>query len=420
MSLKDDLYNLGVKIEARLETITDSGSFATASGGVDAARLACESAMMKATDWMPLIQDLLIVVIVKATGASVDPANAPLNTVLQFKAIPPVAVSRIDFSPVAGSLQDVNKSPGPYTQAFTLTAPGQQATGHGQGFDPVTGKVICEGSLTVTAKSAPVVTPAPLPQPTPAPTGANIPDTAADVAVFDRSKLRKLTADYTLKAGETLSGVDTNGHSIKAVLKAGEKAVVKDSLITAGYVSQSKLGDRYGVDCNGNLGSVTVDNCEITRSSGAGIYGDNFLCRRSWIHANAADASKPQHNATLEECYIEDVGMDNPASHADGGQTESGSDVTYRRCNIHLVAGTRNGHTFKASQGIIFAARPGETSKRLMVDGCRIYCTNTGILAYTDSGDGSSITIQNCDITAAIPLNTETGAKLINNKLTKL
>lgn len=299
------------------------------------------------------------------------------------------------------------------------------------------GNVVAMLTMTFTvAASVPAPGPVPDPGPTNPPTLGvlgHVPE-ANEVAQFDRNGLKVITGNYKLQPGEVLkNAIVKKGEIIVAYKKGQVPGRIENVEVDAGYVSQSNKGNPYCINCNGNEVMIEIVNCDLHHSANAGVYGDNYTIRRSRLHSHAADGSKPELNAVTEECLIEDIGMDNPLSHADGGQTEgthpasdpaSTYNVVYRRNNIHLVAGTRNGHTFKATQGIMFSARANCVAKGLLVEGNRIYVSNgsagKGIHAYTDSGNGSSITLKDNDVTAEIPIAAESNVKQSGNKETKL
>jgi hypothetical protein len=249
----------------------------------------------------------------------------------------------------------------------------------------------------------------------------------AEVAMIDRAALRTILGDYRLKAGETLENALVKGCVTASYIKGQTPGRIRNCVIDA-------LDEKaYCVNFTGNQMDVLVENCELVNSRAGATYGEHYKLRRCHIHGHQADAGKLQRFATMEECVVEDLGKDTPDAHADGSQTDgtkprtdprSLHKVQIVRCLIVLKAGTRNGHTYKATQGVIFGPRAGMACFDLLVEGCVIIVTNgktgQGIRAYTGTGNGSSIRILNNDITAEIPLALETGVIATGNKLTTL
>jgi hypothetical protein len=88
-------------------------------------------------------------------------------------------------------------------------------------------------------------------------------------------------------------------------------------------------GASYGINVKSDARNVLIEDGEIFGISSSGLLGANFTARRLNIHHSGGDAIKTTGNNLVESSWVHHLGM-NPGAHADGNQTRSGSNITFR------------------------------------------------------------------------------------------
>jgi hypothetical protein len=88
-------------------------------------------------------------------------------------------------------------------------------------------------------------------------------------------------------------------------------------------------GSSYGINVKSMASNVLIEDGEIHAIASAGILGADFTARRLNIHHSGGDGIKTTSNNLVESCWMHHLGM-NPGAHADGNQTRSGSNITFR------------------------------------------------------------------------------------------
>jgi hypothetical protein len=88
-------------------------------------------------------------------------------------------------------------------------------------------------------------------------------------------------------------------------------------------------GSPYGIHMRSMASNVLIEDGEIYGINSSGLLGANFTARRLNIHHSGGDAIKTTSNNLVESCWMHHLGM-NPGAHADGNQTRSGSNITFR------------------------------------------------------------------------------------------
>lgn len=222
--------------------------------------------------------------------------------------------------------------------------------------------------------------------------------------------------------GDIIEDLTVHG-SIKAILGVGESATIRNLIIDGGYdgITMSggvTAGALYGINAHGNLGTLTILNVEIRNVKAIGVYGGNLTITDSYIWHMGADAFQPDSNTTIQGCYITKLGYNNAGAHADGVQIRGKDNVNILGNKIVIAGNTEIGATFKDNSGVFVQGNgAGVFSTNITINDNRIICDNTGIHGYTDSGDGSSISIDDNVIDALAPLNLETGVVTSGNTL---
>ena len=132
-----------------------------------------------------------------------------------------------------------------------------------------------------------------------------------------------------------------------------------------------------------NCTNVTIQNCEITNASDAGVYGSGFNLLNSYIHHIGGDGIKANHDVVIQGNYIAFLGWNNDSAHADGIQIPGGSNFLIQGNFFDMgrdVANTK-------SNSAVFAQ--GNFSN-LTVDGNWMRGGNYTIHAYDDVDDYTS------------------------------
>jgi len=96
-------------------------------------------------------------------------------------------------------------------------------------------------------------------------------------------------------------------------------------------------GGLYGIRVNSGTTGFYVEDGEIIGSSSAGIYATGQIeAHRLHIHDHQADGMKIEgSNSLIEGCFIEKLGMV-AGAHADGNQSYSGTNITFRGNNFWM------------------------------------------------------------------------------------
>lgn len=423
-TLSDD----GAIIDAELMALTPAQRNA-AESGIDSARVEfigkSKAAVTAAKKAFPEPVKTLQLMICDPAGKSII-GKLTTETPFGVVAVPIGTVPSIIFRAVADKPERMEGS-GPYSLlgnvGSVINVAKWPAGTHAVKADVMSGAngagtVLYSGSHSFTVEK--VVDPAPGPTPDPSsPTMYTLLNRKPKLGEVGnkRTDLKSLgTTDYVVKPDEVLIGRSLSGRNVLCRLKKGEVAYLIDSTVRAGYQNQTVKGERYCVQCDGNEGTLYLIRCSLHDSSSAGIWGDNVVCIQCDFSEHGADCSKARRNCKFIECTMRDGGKNNPASHADGGQVEDGDGVLYQDCTISMIAGTRNGNTYKGSQGIIASG----DSKNITVDGCDIEVWSagggSGVLAFTDGGSSATLTIKNTRIKAKLPIRAGGSAKLSNNE----
>ncbi len=98
-------------------------------------------------------------------------------------------------------------------------------------------------------------------------------------------------------------------------------------------------GGLYGIKIESGHSGIVIEDGEIS-NTGTGILGVGYTGRRLYIHDQQHDGTKVQGSGgptLVEYSFMEKMGMAD-GSHADGNQTQSGSNITFRYNNIWLPA----------------------------------------------------------------------------------
>ena len=147
---------------------------------------------------------------------------------------------------------------------------------------------------------------------------------------------------YAKTDGMVIEGLDLTG----PVYVKANNVTIRNCRITGGT---------YGVQANFGKTGLLIEDCEITQSKSAGIFGNDFTARRVYIHNTGADGIKPGNDWVVEYSYITDMGSIEGA-HADGVQMVSGSNGTLRYNTFEMPANTTG---FENSQVILLKTDSG-------------------------------------------------------------
>jgi hypothetical protein len=293
---------------------------------MDPALLAVLNTADKLTEKPPVIPSMPISAIVKATGAAVDPSNAPLNVAIQLRATPPAGTVKVVFDPVGNAPTDTNTMPGAWTQTTTLTSAGTY-TSMSAATD-ASDKQIAAGLLVLTVAAIP---PTPMPitptlasgRPTPSgttPVGSlalatSAPATNASITIRNK----RFTNDFKLivPKGVTITFEDCEWSV------GFDGSYTKKSDGTKVY-----RGNPYCVDLTDNtLGGVVVfKRCHFTAFRSCAVVGSNYQAIGCSVDHSGGDGFKADHNVLIQGCYVTMLGMTDGA-HADGVQIRDGYNI---------------------------------------------------------------------------------------------
>ena len=84
--------------------------------------------------------------------------------------------------------------------------------------------------------------------------------------------------------------------------------------------------------------NIVIEDCELTGSAGAAVYGWNWTMRRCYVHDHQADGCKPRDNCTIEQSYFTRIGLSSSA-HADVFQISGGTNIAITGNNVDSPAG---------------------------------------------------------------------------------
>gem|GEM_PF-691719 len=143
----------------------------------------------------------------------------------------------------------------------------------------------------------------------------------------------------------------------------------------------------YNVRCD-NATNITIQNCELTGSTMAAVWGDGFKCVSSYIYKHAGDGFKPGSDVLIQGNYITQLGWGSPDAHADGVQIRGGSNIKIVGNYFDMpkdVANTRSNAT------LFLQLSPSN----VVFDSNWLRGGNYCIHAYVDSGDPSTVKITN-------------------------
>jgi len=118
-------------------------------------------------------------------------------------------------------------------------------------------------------------------------------------------------------------------------------------------------GGQYGII--GSSPGLVIEDGEIFNVTSAGYIGSNAILRRLNIHDSGGDGLKLTSNVLVEGCWIHRLGKKVDA-HADGNQTRSGKNLTFRGNNFDMPSpGTPNfpGNPYKSNSNFIISTAVG-------------------------------------------------------------
>jgi len=118
-------------------------------------------------------------------------------------------------------------------------------------------------------------------------------------------------------------------------------------------------GGQYGI--KGSSPGLIIEDGEIYNITSAGFIGSNATLRRLNIHDSGGDALKLTNNVLVEGCWIHRLGKTADA-HADGNQTRSGKNLTFRGNNFDMPnPGSPNypGAPYKSNANFIISTAVG-------------------------------------------------------------
>ncbi len=150
-------------------------------------------------------------------------------------------------------------------------------------------------------------------------------------------------------------------------------AVIEDVDVTGGiYIQADNVTLRnfrvtadawYGVQVADGHSGIVIEDGEITNAATAGLMGVGFTARRLYLHDCGGDGMKVQGNGgptLVEYCFVEKLGT-HPDAHADGSQTNGGSNITFRYNNFdmpHEASPNWPGAPYKSNAAIIAGVGP--------------------------------------------------------------
>jgi hypothetical protein len=186
-----------------------------------------------------------------------------------------------------------------------------------------------------------------------------------------------LTPSGTLKI--TTDGVELENLEISGIVTIdADNVTIRNFRISAtGF---------YGIKILAGHSGIVIEDGEIFNMTSSGIVGMGFTARRLHIHDSGGDGIKAQGAGgpvLVESCFIEKLGT-NAEAHADGNQTQGGSNITFRYNNIYMPhPGTPSypGAPYKSNATFILQ----NTISNFVIEGnwltggaYTIYCKNTG------------------------------------------
>jgi len=143
----------------------------------------------------------------------------------------------------------------------------------------------------------------------------------------------------------------------------------------------------YNIRCDGASG-IVVQNCELTGSTMAAIYGDGFKAVSCYVYKHAGDAFKPSNDALIQGCYVTQLGWNDPTAHADGVQIRNAKNIKIVGNYFDMPIDVTN---TKSNATLFLQLSP----VNVVFDGNWIRGGNYSIHAYVDSGDPSTVKIIN-------------------------
>lgn len=226
------------------------------------------------------------------------------------------------------------------------------------------------------------------------------------------------SGDIDLVDGDVIENIIITGKISGNSLTAGQVAHISNCIIDGGYDGITEdgegnlIGEQFCIQLNNNGGTVYIDHCEIRNCKAAGVFGDNFELTNSYIHHMASDGVKPGTNCLIQSNYFTKLGWNNPTAHADAIQITGGSNIQILNNTISIASNIEIGQTFKNNSGIFIQGAQstgGPAASDITVDSNAIQTDHTGVQAYTDTGDGHTLTITNNVIDGHPGLHLEAG-----------
>lgn len=153
-----------------------------------------------------------------------------------------------------------------------------------------------------------------------------------------------------LEANATGSGTAQDPWVIEHFHVTGTLVIEEDYTTVRNCYVDGAFGERYGIDCDYRkpVGTV-IEDCEITQTNSAMVYGPTLTIRRCNLHHGKSDGFKPSgSDCIMEDSYIHHLGMGTDA-HADGVQARNAAPGTtwtghiYRRNNFDMPGVTTPG-----------------------------------------------------------------------------
>lgn len=137
--------------------------------------------------------------------------------------------------------------------------------------------------------------------------------------------------------------IDTPGMVVENVDVRGN-IDIRASNVTVRNFRVNAESSHYGIQVRPELSNVVIEDGEITNSNSAGVYCQSAcILRRLYIHDHASDGMKLSGTngpSLVEYSFVTRLGTAE-GSHADGNQSVTGSNLTFRYNNFYMpVPGT--------------------------------------------------------------------------------